>query len=82
MSQAASRRVGMRGVDWLVLGACLWILASVAFARQGQGPLGPEPQPAVPALGSDGGGPGLAPVHYCHPVPAAAGQPLDGGCHA
>ncbi|MGY4527580.1 hypothetical protein ACVWZT_004394 [Pseudomonas sp. TE21394] len=75
MSQATSRRVGMRGVDWLVLGACLWILASVAFAHQGHAPQLPAPQPAVPALGSDGGGPACAPVHRVHPVPALPDNP-------
>lgn len=34
MSSVTSRG-GMRGFDWLVLGGCLWILASVAFAHEG-----------------------------------------------
>lgn len=46
MSTVTSRHGGMRGFDWLVLGACLWILASVAFAHEGHVEQAPEPQPA------------------------------------
>lgn len=34
MSTATSHRAGMRAFDWLVLGGCLWILTSVAFAHE------------------------------------------------
>ena len=33
MSAHTSRHASMRSLDWLVLGVCLWILASVAFAH-------------------------------------------------
>lgn len=55
MSTASSRRASMRGFDWLVLGGCLWILASVAFAHEGHAPQAPEPQPAPQAMTSGGG---------------------------
>ncbi|MFK3817894.1 SCO family protein [Pseudomonas sp. NPDC089407] len=55
MSTASARRAGMRGFDWLVLGGCLWILASVAFAHEGHGQQAPAPQPAPQAMTSGGG---------------------------
>ncbi|AHC83039.1 SCO family protein [Pseudomonas shirazica] len=55
MSLVSSRRAGMRGLDWLMLGGCLWILASVAFAHDGHAPQAPEPQPAPQAMTSGGG---------------------------
>lgn len=51
MSSLTSRG-GMRGFDWVVLGACLWILASVALAHEGHAP---APQAAPPAMASAGG---------------------------
>jgi cytochrome oxidase Cu insertion factor (SCO1/SenC/PrrC family) len=42
----------MRSLDWLVLGVCLWILASVAFAHEGHAP---TPQPAPQTMTSGGG---------------------------
>ena len=50
MSTATSHRAGMRAFDWLVLGGCLWILTSVAFAHEGHAPQPPEPQPAPQAM--------------------------------
>ncbi|HDS1705204.1 SCO family protein [Pseudomonas putida] len=55
MSTATSHRAGMRAFDWLVLGGCLWILTSVAFAHEGHAPQPPEPQPAPQAMASGGG---------------------------
>lgn len=55
MSTATSHRAGMRAFDWLVLGGCLWILTSVAFAHEGHAPQAPEPQPAPQAMASGGG---------------------------
>ncbi|MFT2187701.1 SCO family protein [Pseudomonas putida] len=55
MSTASTHRAGMRAFDWLVLGGCLWILTSVAFAHEGHGPQPPEPQPAPQAMASGGG---------------------------
>ncbi|MNG87847.1 hypothetical protein D3C79_466650 [compost metagenome] len=59
MSSPTSRRPGMRSFDWLVLGGCLWILASVAFAHEGHAPTAqpqaPEPQPAPQTMVSGGG---------------------------
>ncbi|MEE1888629.1 SCO family protein [Pseudomonas carassii] len=52
MSAQTSRHAGMRSLDWLVLGGCLWILASVAFAHEGHSP---APQPAPQAMASGGG---------------------------
>ncbi|MBI6898414.1 SCO family protein [Pseudomonas putida] len=52
MSTQTSRHAGMRSLDWLVLGGCLWILASVAFAHEGHAP---APQPAPQAMASGGG---------------------------
>ncbi|MFJ3451643.1 SCO family protein [Pseudomonas sichuanensis] len=54
MSSLSTRRASMRGFDWVVLGACLWILASVAFAHEGHAPA-PQPQPAPQAMTSGGG---------------------------
>lgn len=51
MSSLTSRG-GMRGFDWVVLGACLWILASVALAHEGHAP---APQAAPLAMASAGG---------------------------
>lgn len=55
MSHLTSRRVGMRTFDWLVLGGCLWILASVAFAHEGHAQQAPQPQPAPQTMASGGG---------------------------
>lgn len=55
MSSSTIRRVGMRGLDWLTLVGCLWILASVAVAHDGQAPSAPQPQPAPQAMSSGGG---------------------------
>ncbi|USS53252.1 MULTISPECIES: SCO family protein [Pseudomonas] len=55
MSHLISRRAGMRGLDWLVLGGCLWILASVALAHEGHAQQAPEPQAAPQAMTSGGG---------------------------
>jgi len=52
MSAHTSRHASMRSLDWLVLGACLWILASVAFAHEGHAP---TPQPAPQTTTSGGG---------------------------
>ena len=52
MSAHTSRHASMRSLDWLVLGACLWILASVAFAHEGHAP---TPQPAPQTMTSGGG---------------------------
>ncbi|WP_175649765.1 SCO family protein [Pseudomonas sp. Marseille-P9899] len=49
MSEVSVRRPGMKPFDWLVLGACLWILASVAMAHDGHAPSAPaESAPAAP----------------------------------
>ena len=37
MSEVSLHRRSMKAFDWLVLGACLWILASVALAHEGHG---------------------------------------------
>lgn len=52
MSSTTGRGTGMRTFDWLVLGACLWILASVAWGHEGhQAP--PSATPAnLPAKGT------------------------------
>lgn len=59
MSSSTIRRAGMRGLDWLTLVGCLWILASVALAHDGahdgHGPSAPQPQPAPQAMSSGGG---------------------------
>lgn len=53
MSAQTSRHAGMRSLDWLVLGGCLWILASVAFAHEGHAPAPqPAPQPMVSGSGT------------------------------
>lgn len=52
MSAHTSRHASMRSLDWLVLGVCLWILASVAFAHEGYAP---TPQPAPQPMTSGGG---------------------------
>ncbi|WP_460415287.1 SCO family protein [Pseudomonas sp. microsymbiont 2] len=52
MSARTSRHGGMRGLDWLVLGGCLWILASVALAHEGHAP---APRPAPQPMLSGGG---------------------------
>ncbi|MFT0868971.1 SCO family protein [Pseudomonas sp. CAM1A] len=52
MSAHTSRHASMRSLDWLVLGACLWILASVAFAHEGHAP---TPQPAPQTMSSGAG---------------------------
>ncbi|AUY32110.1 SCO family protein [Pseudomonas sp. PONIH3] len=52
MSAHTSRHASMRSLDWLVLGVCLWILASVAFAHEGHAP---TPQPAPQTMTSGGG---------------------------
>jgi len=52
MSAHSSRHASMRSLDWLVLGACLWILASVAFAHEGHAP---TPQPAPQTMTGGGG---------------------------
>ena len=52
MSAHTSRHASMRSLDWLVLGACLWILASVAFAHEGHAP---TPQPAPQTMTSGAG---------------------------
>lgn len=47
MSAATARKSPMRTVDWLALGACLWILSSVAFAHEGHAPqVSPSPSPS------------------------------------
>ena len=50
MSDASLQRRGMKAFDWLVLGACLWILASVALAHDGHGSNAPAAPP--PPAGS------------------------------
>ncbi|MCU1725241.1 SCO family protein [Pseudomonas sp. 5P_5.1_Bac1] len=45
MSEVSLRRPGMKPLDWLVLGACLWIFANVAMAHDGHA----KPAPAEPA---------------------------------
>ncbi|MDZ3992070.1 SCO family protein [Pseudomonas sp. Teo4] len=55
MSSLTSRRCGMRSFDWLVLGACLWILTSVALAHEGHASDAPSPQPAPQAYSSGAG---------------------------
>ncbi|WP_449432723.1 SCO family protein [Pseudomonas putida] len=55
MSSLASRHNAMRGFDWLALGACLWIFATLALAHEGHAPQAPEPQPAPQAMTSGGG---------------------------
>lgn len=55
MSTTNTRRIGMRGLDWLTLVGCLWILASVAMAHEGHAPAGPTPQPAPQPMVSGGG---------------------------
>jgi len=55
MSSLTSRRSGMRGLDWLTLIGCLWILSSVALAHEGHAPTAPAPQPAPPTISSGGG---------------------------
>ncbi|CAM4085241.1 SCO1-like protein [Pseudomonas reidholzensis] len=55
MSSLTTRTTGMRGIDWLTLIGCLWILCNVAFAHEGHAPSAPEPQPAPPAISSGGG---------------------------
>lgn len=55
MSTTNTRRIGMRGLDWLTLVGCLWILASVALAHEGHAPAGPTPQPAPQPMVSGGG---------------------------
>lgn len=55
MSSLTSRRSGMRGLDWLTLIGCLWILSSVALAHEGHAPTAPGPQPAPPTISSGGG---------------------------
>jgi len=55
MSRSSIRHPGMRGLDWLTLGACLWILASVAMAHDGHAPSAPQPQPAPQPMASGGG---------------------------
>ena len=50
MSDASLQRRGMKAFDWLVLGACLWILASVALAHDGHGSTAPAAPP--PPAGS------------------------------
>lgn len=52
MSAHTSRHASMRSLDWLVLGVCLWILASVAFAHEGHAL---TPQPAPQPMTSGGG---------------------------
>ncbi|WP_369986786.1 SCO family protein [Pseudomonas xanthosomatis] len=52
MSSLSHRRTGMRGFDWVALGVCLWIFASVALAHEGHAPAA---QPAPPAIASGGG---------------------------
>ncbi|MCU9527887.1 SCO family protein [Pseudomonas mosselii] len=53
MRAQTSRHAGMRSLDWLVLGGCLWILASVAFAHEGHAPAPqPAPQPMVSGSGT------------------------------
>ncbi|MHC6225782.1 SCO family protein [Pseudomonas sp. X10] len=52
MSSDACRRPGMRGLDWLALVGCLWILASVAFAHEGHAPA----TPTLPAEASNATG--------------------------
>jgi len=51
MSATVSRKSPMRVLDWLTLGACLWIMSSVAFAHEGHAPQAPQtpqaPQGAV-----------------------------------
>ncbi len=50
MSDASLQRRGMKAIDWLVLGACLWILASVALAHEDHGSTAPAAPP--PPVGS------------------------------
>ncbi|MDF0731742.1 SCO family protein [Pseudomonas entomophila] len=53
MSTFSPRRNGMRGLDWLALAGCLWILASVACAHEGHAPQAqPAPQPMVSGVGT------------------------------
>ncbi|MDH0301859.1 MULTISPECIES: SCO family protein [unclassified Pseudomonas] len=53
MNARTSRHGGMRGLDWLVLGGCLWILASVAVAHEGHAPAPqPAPQPMLSGAGT------------------------------
>ncbi|QXI41671.1 SCO family protein [Pseudomonas wayambapalatensis] len=52
MSSFSSRHGGMRSLDWLTLGACLWIFASMALAHEGHAP---QPQPAPPTMASGAG---------------------------
>ncbi|MFO3723599.1 SCO family protein [Pseudomonas sp. HLMP] len=54
MSNPATRRASRRGLDWLALAGCLWILASVALAHEGHGPATPSPPPAPPPMASGG----------------------------
>lgn len=55
MTTTSTRRLGMRGLDWLTLVGCLWILASVAMAHEGHASAGPAPQPAPQPMVSGGG---------------------------
>lgn len=52
MSSLSHRRTGMRGFDWVALGVCLWIFASVALAHEGHARAA---QPAPPPIASGGG---------------------------
>ncbi|MBF8723492.1 SCO family protein [Pseudomonas guariconensis] len=55
MTTTSTRRLGMRGLDWLTLVGCLWILASVAMAHEDHASAGPAPQPAPQPMVSGGG---------------------------
>ncbi|MCW2271405.1 hypothetical protein D3C77_01190 [compost metagenome] len=57
MSAASHRPGTMRSVDWLALGACLWILSSVAFAHEGHktepdSAQAADPRPVTPTAGT------------------------------
>ena len=55
MSIIGTRRVGMRGLDGLILLGCWWILASVAMAHEGHAPTAPVAHPAPQPMASGGG---------------------------
>lgn len=50
MSDVSAHRPGMKTLDWWVLGACLWILASVAMAHQDHGTSAKTPAPPPPTV--------------------------------
>lgn len=49
MNRHGHQRPGMRGLDWLALAGCLWILSSVALAHEGHAPV-TAPAPATASV--------------------------------